>query len=1178
MYFNLFLYYAVQSQDLGICGTENEINPAQSPRTLTLYQSSTWLNEYRTPGYWIPNSTNTPLKTIRVNWIICRKSDGTGGWQDTQAFRDQVALMFTKLNETYSNSLPMGYQLTCPPTMTHVVDSRIRWELNEIIFIDNDAFNNTISGTPVMEWLATNHPTALNCLNHIFTMPSSPPSYWGYYTVHNNNAYVLTMKSMFSPYLVVWDDHVGHVVHEYGHAVGLGHPYDSEYREVSHYDFMDDIFGTCAQAGYCNPVPAPGYVCWFQKNFWESQPREYPIMVSAPTIPLPRYINPKSMGRMHRALSHYDFYFHINNKPMHKYVKEDHSFSVPKTITLNEIWDFDIKMYQDIIVESGATLTITGEVRMPIGGKIIVKPGGKLNIEGGKVTSAHQEPWQGIEVWGNESQHQFTYGNNQYYQGYVNLDHAIIEHAICAVNLWKPNDYTSTGGIVIAKDCQFVNNTQSLHALHYKNFHPITGAEMDNISIFRNCVFELNSDYFGTVEFFKHIDLSYLKGIKFYGCDFTLSSGASNINWYNHGIAAYSAGFHVGPICLSQIEPCNSYDKSTFTGLRTGITVRNLNSTYTFTVKHSIFNNLVYGIDNYSANNATILNNTFSIGSDYFGDNCAFGIYQRLATGFAIENDILDLNPNSKCVDHFGIHTMNTNGIDEIYRNQFKNLKYANFAAGENRDPSAIATGLQYFCNYNNENYADFYIQSNPSSFISFFQGNLNLPTGNTFSSNGVMHIYNGNPNGYIAYYYNEQNPAEIPDPTKVFGNVALAPIRINNPCLDHYGDIIKEEKLTEVEKTETELRYAVALSNLQNVTTLYNSLIDGGSTDEKLIEISSATPNDAWEIRASLLGNSPHLSETVLKAMSDRTDVLSESTIFEILSANPDELRNEDLMVYLEEKANPLPEYMMNLLRQLSTGLSYRTSLEGEIALYDRERIRASHDMLRSLLNEEQTDYVSVRAWLDNLSGLSSDRQIISTYVQENNYTDAIALANLLPTLYNFSEDELQLHADYMYLLNLQQNLYNEGRVLSQLSESEISNVNAISLTNEDLAGSQAKGIMQAIYGDWIGNCPDVNDTVTWKSARIDDRLLAKAIGVEISVNPNPAQTWCSYKYKLPLVESTAEVKIFDSKNMLIHSFTINGKQGELLWDTREVNSGIYFYQFKTNNIILGGKIVVIK
>lgn len=58
-------------------------------------------------------------------------------------------------------------------------------------------------------------------------------------------------------------------------------------------------------------------------------------------------------------------------------------------------------------------------------------------------------------------------------------------------------------------------------------------------------------------------------------------------------------------------------------------------------------------------------------------------------------------------------------------------------------------------------------------------------------------------------------------------------------------------------------------------------------------------------------------VSEEVLKAMSDRTDILSESTIFEILSANPDELRNEDLMKYLEERENPLPEYMLQILKQ---------------------------------------------------------------------------------------------------------------------------------------------------------------------------------------------------------------------------------------------------------------------
>jgi len=814
----IIILHNVKAQNFGECSTI--VDPPQTSRCSNCYQSSTWINKYRNPGAWIPNAA-TPLKTIQVNWIICREDNGSDGWQDSPEFRAQVDLMFEKLNETYSTSLPKGYNLTCEPTYTHVTDSKIRWKLHEIIFINSTVCNESTTGSPAIAWLQQNRPDALNYFNHIFTMPNQPPSnYWGQYISSQGNAWVCTMKSMWHPYLVVWNDHVGHVVHEYGHAIGLLHPYDSEVKQISHYDFLDDLFGLCAQANYCNPVPPAGEVCYFQKNFWLSQPREYPIMVSAAEIPLPRYINPKAMGRFHRALSFYDYDFRLNNRPMHKYVEEDHSYVVPLTITQNETWDFDIKMYQDIVVETGATLTIMGEVKMPIAGKIIVKPGGKLYIEGGKITSAHNEPWQGIEVWGETAKHQFLNTSNQYYQGYVNMDHAILENSVCAIDLWKPNDFTKTGGMVFAYDCQFINNTQSLHACNYRNFHPINLSEMDYQSSFTNCEFELNDDYLGTNEFFKHIDISYLTGIKFYGCDFSITPNAPNVNWWNQGIAAYSAGFFVGPICQSQIEPCKSYDKSKFFGLRTGITVRNLNSSYTFTVKRCEFNNLVYGIDNYSANNATILNNYFNIGSDYFGDPCAFGIYQRLATGFAIENDTMDLFQNSKCLDHYGVYTMNTNGIDEIYRNKFQNLKYGNFTAGENRRSSGIVTGLQYFCNTNNENYADFYIQDNNSSYISFFQGNLNLPTGNTFSRNGVIHIHNGNPIGYIAYYYDALDPAQTPDQTMVFGNVALAPIRVSNPCIDHYGDIIKEEKLTAAEKTETEFRYAEALNNLQNVTT----------------------------------------------------------------------------------------------------------------------------------------------------------------------------------------------------------------------------------------------------------------------------------------------------------------------------------------------------------------------
>ncbi len=87
------------------------------------------------------------------------------------------------------------------------------------------------------------------------------------------------------------------------------------------------------------------------------------------------------------------------------------------------------------------------------------------------------------------------------------------------------------------------------------------------------------------------------------------------------------------------------------------------------------------------------------------------------------------------------------------------------------------------------------------------------------------------------------------------------------------------------------------------------------------------------WELRAELLGKSPHLSKEVLMTAADKTDVLPESVLFEILSANPDELKKEELIKYLEDKENPLPSYMIDILRQLANGSTYKTVLLSEIS-----------------------------------------------------------------------------------------------------------------------------------------------------------------------------------------------------------------------------------------------------
>jgi hypothetical protein len=857
----------------------------------------------------------------------------------------------------------------------------------------------------------------------------------------------------------------------------------------------------------------------------------------------------------------------------------------------------DVRFRQGIFVHKGADFTI-GSSYLEFGpnAKIIVDTGAVLTVDHTTLSSIQQCPcqWKGIEVWGMKEKDQFFFGNSQLWQGKLSLVHATIKDAETAVRLAATDEngniiYSTTGGYVIANSSLFINNRKSIHALPYEN--TVSGVIYDNVSKFINCTFKVDENYLydpdADNKFFKHIDLAQVRGFDFHGCDFLLQTDQGVSDW-NDGIAAYDAGFSVLGRCLSGDDPCSDIDSSSFTGFNTAVWASGGgDKTPTFNIEHTLFTDNATGVYASVVNNLAVLFSEFHIGHNdnagaqaICGSNAAsYGIDMNQCTGFAIEeNEFYRINTEDTVV---GIRCKDSQtDYDLIYKNTLEGLSYGNFAEGMNRSGMDDTLGLEYQCNYNTENYIDFIVTTNDplvNPQIRTHQGSMYKEAGNTFSTNPLSEgNFENDGNQAIIYFYHNNPPVYY---TEYY--VVPSSVEGVNTCPSHYGGgggggIGIRTVLSPEEKQQAEQDYADNLANYNNVKALYDNLKDGGNTEGTVSDVETAWPDEMWELRAELLGKSPHLSKEVLMAAADKTDVLPESVLFEILSANPDELCKEELINYLENKEQPLPEYMINILKQLAGNITYKTILKSQMSDYLHKKVASAQDIIRSILNDSILDRYELRSWLDNIGGYIVDQQIIASYLQDEKYDSAQTLLNLLPSLYQLEGEDQVAYDDYKAFIEMQINVFQQKRNIFSLGSSELNMLIDLANNGHGNAKTMARGILEYAYDYHYCDCLSVTDSIGLKSSHIIFEDYENLSGIDISIKPNPAKEWVAFSYKLPFNISRANIIITNVVGETVYKIDVNEQQGQKIWDAREISPGTYIYTIQAGNIIKQGKIVI--
>jgi hypothetical protein len=1002
-------------------GNQTEfVNSCGAPATGSVYNMY-----YRHQENHKPNA-QTADKTVHANFVIWQDDNATVNWLNIPAHIQRLDQISTWVNDFYN----WGNTPSDPVTgVTEIPDRKIDNSVDNYIFIPNTnaAYGNTYSAKTLFD---NQYPEYINYLNiHIFPKNVYAGA-WGFAALSGNwiitsddpqsegyncDGNVLINGDLQScPISIAYNTNAEyyrdwsfahHLKHEIAHNLGLSHVSPcqqcnnnpnpalcvptGETLNISAVDFLSDVFPL--NATWCPSSNANLCCCYKSVN----GPPCHQLLGDPDNATNDgitnnimssngnQYCSPLQLGRMDRVLS-----FNQIGLATSGYSE------TPMEITQNETWDFAMKVYSDILVKSGNTLTIACKVYMPEEGSIIVEPGAKLIIDGGEVTVPGAPAatfWQGINVLGNASlaQNPTTHGVLHIING------GTISHARTAVSNvgWAGNDFAwgTQGGIIEGVNANFINNKRDLQFISYHN--PWYGSkEWDYQASFINCTFERNSDY-NMEEPSASVSMWDVNGIKFLGC--TFDNQPTNYHNSGHGIYALSSQFKSDQRTLA-----NSTDPTTFSGYNYAIKAYNVNRADRFTtIANSTFSNNKHAVYLNNHGNARVVKNTVTV-PDLTTPVGAplYGFYFDESTGYTFaQNTVTGVGSNSAKA---GAVFRNGGGnYNEAYKNTFNNLTAGTEAIGNNKG-AAFQPGLQFKCNnYGNidNNTSDLTvwtesgnpnpqgIQANQGSYDPIMPNAADLAN-NLFSRN-QQDVYNEQGAYVFNYYYGLSETRYAPvNAFNIIENLTF----LNAPYATVCPNVITSGSGLPGDLNSLRASLSSDDGNMSGKRSLYGQLLNGGNTPELEAQILFAGQHEFQNLYIELMSISPYVDEGQLIDLINNT-AFPELALRNVLVANPHSGRNPEVMNALLERQPAVSQQTITDVETGSQTITAKDVLEAEMAGISRS---IAHN-----LSGIQYHYVTDTAYwdTDSLTNLYSSRsepnmvlQLAELYAQKGQFAQA--------------------------------------------------------------------------------------------------------------------------------------------------------------------------------------------
>ena len=793
------------------------------------------------------------------------------------------------------------------------------------------------------------------------------------------------------------------------------------------------------------------------------------------------------------------------------------------TIVADEVWDENTTFNYDVTVAEGVELTITADIKFTAGNGLHIERGGKLNMNGGTLdldvirkscNPTGMLTWKGVSIATDDNVQSVV----------IMSDNSAINNADVAL------DIEGQGSIFFfINNCEFKNNRISILASNNTFVAPFI----------KNTKFKVEEGYLPTSEF-GQVTLENCNRVLFSNCEFIKSSTStlvgSAVTSFNTGITSINCDF------IGWHRGVNMYSASDKTGY--------------FTL--GLFKGNNVGIWNGRFFNSLIKESDFKLHNTQYGDE-HIGIIMSQTRGIRIfENDFEGV---AGVEDKKGVFSANSPSNTLYNNNTFEDLDIAY----DSENCGNALVGLVHECNVFKNNERDFNAEFGLKN-----HGSLNNAIGNMFSHNSsnsyVGSDFTVSDFGFsFEYFHDDGNAEETPMFVSGFNPTAIDEV---SGCI--YPSNIVNYPPSSGTLTPFTVKHHEFNDDIDDQNDHIDTHTDSGDTQGVLTTINTDSPTNPTAVYNQLLTLSPWVSIDGGQALINNSQYYTESQLVNLYVANPFWMQEGTLYNFVNGSSSPLSPISVNYINNNSSGIDAQSTAQFVLSdlAHGRDVNITNAINFINTVDDNGVNYSDLRTWFGYMDGPHGDIAIAETHMTEKNYGTAISYLTGVASSEKYLSSGNSDLLEYVNLLNVQINVYNDKRNEWNLTTQEYNTILNIANGSNALSANKAQGILSYYYG------MSFPVTHTRRSSSSLYALQSEDCKKRLQVFPNP---------------SNASFTIDNFSNFVGDILQIMSLDGQVIYkevlkkdriDHRNLNlkNGLYILQIHNENGIKStGKVLII-